>query len=150
QEKLWESNERLWQEVKALSTKMDALGARWGVLSEEAFRAGMRGVLREAGFEVEQWTYRDEEGIVYGSPSDVEIDVSVRNGAVVLIEIKSHVDRSDVAALLRKADLYSRVTGRRPDRVVMISPYVEPDAARMGAQRGVEVYSGVRSDVPAG
>ncbi|MGB9734558.1 MAG: PD-(D/E)XK nuclease family protein [Conexivisphaera sp.] len=156
QEKLWESNEKLqegqeklWEEVRALSTKLDALGARWGISSEEAFREGVRGILRNAGFEVERWTYRDEEGIVYGFPSDVEVDASVRNGVVILVEIKSHVGKSDIAPFLRKAELYSRVTGRRPARLIMVSPYVDSDAAERGAQKGIEIYSGTHSDLPA-
>jgi len=34
-------------------------------MSEEAFREGLRGLLKEElGLKVEKWTYRDEEGMV--------------------------------------------------------------------------------------
>ena len=42
-------------DVKALALRLDALGARWGVVSEEAFREGVRELLREAGYSVERW-----------------------------------------------------------------------------------------------
>ena len=45
-----------------LRRHIDALGARWGLLAEESFRAGMAGV-------VERWTHYDEEGFVFGFPA---------------------------------------------------------------------------------
>jgi len=33
----------------------------------------------------------DEEGFVYGYPSDVEVDVAVSDGRVLLVEVASHV-----------------------------------------------------------
>ena len=64
---------------------LDALGARWGLMSEEAFREGLRGLLEEElGLKVEKWTYRDEEGMVYGYPSIIDIDVAIHDGKVVL------------------------------------------------------------------
>ena len=63
-----------------LRRHIDALGARWGLMAEEAFREGLRGILEEElGLKVERWTSYDEEGLVYGHPSPVEIDVAVKN-----------------------------------------------------------------------
>jgi len=43
---------------------ISALGARWGLLSEEAFREGIRGVVeRELGLRVERWVRFDGEGL---------------------------------------------------------------------------------------
>mgnify|MGYP001772783493 CR=1 FL=1 len=138
--------EELRNEMRYFGVKLDALGARWGLVSEEAFREGMRGLLRDVGIEVERWTYRDDEGYVYGFPSEVEVDVAVSDGSVVLVELKSHFRKSDVAPFLRKAELYSRVTGRRPARLIVMSPYIDPDAADVGAEKGLEMYSGAGSE----
>ena len=36
-----------------------------------------------------RWTAYGSEGIVYGHPSEVEVDVVVANGRRVLVEVKS-------------------------------------------------------------
>ena len=117
---------RLWAETNKLREDMnkgfdllrrhvDALGARWGMMTEEAFREGLRGILtEELGLIVERWTAYDEEGLVYGHPSPVEVDVAVRNGRVVLVEISSYVRASDEAAFAKKAKLYAKKTAGRP------------------------------------
>lgn len=51
---------------------LDALGARWGLMAESAFREGLKGVLeKEYGLAVEKWTAFDDEGVVYGLPGVV-------------------------------------------------------------------------------
>ena len=123
---------------------ISALGARWGLMAEEAFREGLRGVLeRELGLRVERWTCFDDSGVVYGYPSSVEVDVAVRDGKVILVEVSSHVRASDVYELKRKAELYERVTGRRPDRLLIVTPYAEPRAVEAAKRHGVEVYTRV-------
>jgi len=126
-----------------LQRRLDALGARWGVMSEEAFREGLRGVVEEElGLKVERWTAYDEEGKVFGFPSEVEVDVAVRDGKVILIEITSHARLLDVYVFKRKADLYAEKEGRRPDRLILITPYAEEDAKRVAERLGVEIYTG--------
>ena len=129
---------------RLLRRHIDALGARWGILAEEAFREGLRGILsEELGLEVERWVGYDEEGLVYGHPSTVEVDVAVRDGRVVLVEVSSHVRASDVAAFVRKAELYARRTGRKPDRLVMVTPFAEEEALKLARELEVEIYTRV-------
>ena len=81
-----------------------------GLMSEEAFREGLKGVVeKNFGGKVEKWIYEDKDGFVFGHPSVVDIDVVVRDGEHVLIEVKSNVDKSDVSILLRKGQLYEKV-----------------------------------------
>jgi len=126
-----------------LQRRLDALGARWGVMSEAAFREGLRGVVEEElGLKVERWTAYDEEGRVFGFPSEVEVDVAVKDGKVILIEITSHARLLDVYVFKRKADLYAEKEGRRPDRLVIITPYAEEDAKKAAERLGIEIYAG--------
>jgi len=77
--------------------KLDALGARWGILAESAFREGMRGIVeRLFGGSVERWIHDDRDGFVFGYPATVEVDIVIRDGEHILVEIKSHVRKSDV------------------------------------------------------
>jgi len=41
--------------------------------------------------------------VVYGYPSDVEIDVAVANGKTILVEVSSHVRASDIYTFKRKS-----------------------------------------------
>jgi len=135
---------RLRAEVERGVRRLDALGARWGVMSEAAFREGLRGVVeRELGLKVERWTAYDEEGKVFGFPSEVEVDVAVKDGKVILIEITSHARPYEVSLFKKKADLYAEKEGRRPDRLVIITPYAEEDAKRVAERLGIEIYTGV-------
>jgi Uncharacterized conserved protein containing a coiled-coil domain, COG5493 len=128
----------------AMNRRISALGARWGLESEEAFREGLRGILeKELGLKVERWTAFDETGSVFGHPSQVEVDVAVSNGKVMLIEVSSHVKQADVAALVKKAELYERVTGRRPDRLIVVTPFAEERAMEAALKLGVEIYTRV-------
>lgn len=52
----------LKEEMRKLWLALNALGARWGVLSEDAFRSGVRELLRDAGYAVERWIYYDDRG----------------------------------------------------------------------------------------
>jgi len=57
---------------------IDAIGARWGILSEKAFREGLRGIVeRELGLRIEKWIRWDGEGYVFGHPSAIDVDVSI-------------------------------------------------------------------------
>jgi hypothetical protein len=127
-----------------MNRRISALGARWGLESEEAFREGLRGILeKELGLKVERWTAFDETGSVFGHPSQVEVDVAVSNGKVMLIEVSSHVKQADVAALVKKAELYERITGRRPDRLIVVTPFAEERAMEAALKLGVEIYTRV-------
>jgi hypothetical protein len=50
--------------ITRLEHLISALGARWGIIAEDAFREGLRGILeREFGVKVERWVTRDEGGV---------------------------------------------------------------------------------------
>jgi hypothetical protein len=123
---------------------ISALGARWGMMAEEAFREGLRGLLeRELGLRVERWIGFDEEGLVYGYPKEVEVDVAVKDEKIILIEVSSHARGSDVSELKRKAELYQRRTGRKPDRLVIVTPYADERALEASKRLEVEIYTSV-------
>jgi hypothetical protein len=130
--------------ISRLENLISAIGARWGIMAEDAFREGLRGILeKEFGVKVERWITIDEEGLVYGFKSVIEVDIAIKDGKTMLIEISSSVDRSKVAAFLRKAQLYEKKTGIRPDRLIMVTPYADEDAIEAAREVGVEVYTRV-------
>jgi hypothetical protein len=128
--------------ISRLENLISAIGARWGIMAEDAFREGLRGILeKEFGVKVERWITIDEEGLVYGFKSVIEVDIAIKDGKIMLIEIFSSVDRSKVAAFLRKAQLYEKRTGIRPDNSITVNPYAEDAAVEAAKEVEVEVYT---------
>ncbi|MBO3802054.1 MAG: DUF3782 domain-containing protein [Thermoproteota archaeon] len=123
---------------------ISALGARWGILTEEAFREGLKAIVeKEFNFKVERWMDYDSEGKVFGYPSPIEIDVAIHDEKIVLIEIKSHVDASNVFEFKRKVEFYEKITGKRVARKLMITPYAEEKAFEAARKLDLEIYTKV-------
>jgi hypothetical protein len=130
-EEIGKVEESLKEDMRRLWLALNALGARWGVFSEDAFRSGVRELLRDAGYAVERWIYYDDRGYVYGYPSEVELDVVIKDGRTLAVEITSALKRGDLQQIKRKVELFSAVTGRRVDAVYVITPFIHdrnPDA----------------------
>ena len=124
-----------------LRRHIDALGARWGLLAEESFRAGMVGVVeRYFGGRVERWTYYDEEGFVFGFPSLIEVDMVISDKEHILVEIKSSVSRADVYEFWKVGQLYERIRGVKP-RLAIVSPFVREEAKKLAKELGIDVYT---------
>jgi hypothetical protein len=146
--KLREDMNRLREDMirgfELVERHISALGARWGLMAEDAFREGLRGLLeKELGFRVERWRAYDDSGTVFGYPSEVEVDVTVSDDKLILIEVSSHVRASDVLQFRRKAELYEKVTGRKPNRLIIVTPYIDEKALEAARQLGVEAYTKV-------
>ncbi|MGC8912026.1 MAG: PD-(D/E)XK nuclease family protein [Nitrososphaeria archaeon] len=123
---------------------ISALGARWGIMSEEAFREGLKAVIeREFNFRVERWRGYDDEGKVFGYPSLIEIDVAVHDEKIILIKVKSHVDASDVFEFKRKVEFYEEKTKKGVARKIIVTPYAEEKAFEAALKFGIEVYTKV-------
>ena len=134
---------RFDSEIRRLETTITALGARWGVLSEDAFREGVRRLLAEAGWAVEKVLLFDREGYVYGEPSEVEYDVVVRDGKTFLVEITSALKRGDLPTLRRKREYFEKAKGVRVDAVFVVTPFIHdkmPERVKaMAKDMGIEV-----------
>ncbi|MEM0439962.1 MAG: DUF3782 domain-containing protein, partial [Sulfolobales archaeon] len=80
--------------------------------------------LERFGYRVERWDYYDGEGYVYGYPSQVDLDVIVRDEKLAVAEIRSSVSRGDLSVFRRKVELYEKVTGRKADARYIITYYI--------------------------
>ena len=150
QEKKWFDNQAtinaMLAEIKQLSRKHDstigALGARWGLHTEASFRNALKSILEESfGVKVLNVTEYDDSGEVFGSPDQVELDVIIRNGVMILCEIKSSMSRNDVHVFHRKVQFYERLHQRKATRTMIISPMVEDYAKKVAERFGIEVFS---------
>ena len=136
---------KLEDEVREFRRLVTVIAHRFGVISESGFREVLRYVVQEVFkvAEVRRWVYRDESGYVYGYPAVVEVDVVVRDGEHVLIEVKSRVSRSDVAELRRIGKLYEEVCGVRP-KLAIVGGFIDPEAYEAAAKLGIELKPAIR------
>ena len=136
-----EMREDFNRRMDVFDTKLSALGARWGLINEASVREALRGILEKFfRAKVERWEVYDEKGVVYGHPSIIDVDVLIRDTEHILIEIKSHVRKGDIAELLRISQLYQEKTGVTP-RLVIVSPYVDEKARELAKIKNIIVYT---------
>lgn len=64
---------------------------------------------------------------------EIEIDLIAIGEKTFIVELKSSVSKNDVHFLIMKADYYTRETGKRVDKLLMITPFID-DNARLVAQ----------------
>ncbi|MGD9971456.1 MAG: PD-(D/E)XK nuclease family protein [Desulfatirhabdiaceae bacterium] len=115
QNRKWEDNQQvineMLKEIRALARKhehtLGALGARWGMNTEQSFRAALKGILEEfAGVEVINVLEFDDEGLVFGRPDQIELDLIIKNGILIIAEIKSSMSKSEMYIFEKKARYY--------------------------------------------
>jgi hypothetical protein len=149
QNQKWESNQAelksLHEEILALGKRIDrsigALGARWGLRSEKAFRDALAGILEKTfGVEVLNVCEYDDEGAVFGRPDQIELDVLIKNGLLILCELKSSIDKAGMYIFERKARFYERRHDRQADRLIVISPMIDSRAQDVARRLGIETY----------
>ncbi len=146
QAQIREEFQRVHEEIMAQAQKVDrsigALGSRWGTQSEAAFRNALAGIL-EKNFDVQVLNVSeyDDEGVVFGRPEQVELDVIIKNGLLLICELKSSIDKAGMYIFERKARFYEKRHARKADRLIVISPMIEARAHKVAKRLGVETYS---------
>ena len=160
----WDESNRKWEENNQRLDRMEAqnhatlaeiqkanrryestigaLGSRWGLYSEASFRNGLKAILEESfGVEVMNLNEYDHNGVVFGRPDQVEIDVIVKNGVVIICEIKSSMSKSDMYIFDRKATFYENRHQRSVTRKIVMCPMVDHRALPVADNLGIEIYS---------
>ncbi|PIE34034.1 hypothetical protein CSA56_08950 [candidate division KSB3 bacterium] len=150
QNRRWEKNqqtiERMFGELQKTNRRIDqsigALGARWGLHSEEAFRNALKSILEESfGVEVIHVNEWDDSGMVFGRPEQVELDLIVQNGLLIICEIKSSVSKADVYSFERKVRYYEKTHQRTCTRMMLISPMMDERAKQVAGELSIEYHS---------
>ena len=126
-----------------LNRKIHATAAAYGVESETSFREALIGILDDLGFKVERYIKQDTEGRVHGHPDQIEIDVVIRDGKLMLIEIKSSMSHSEVYTFERIVEFYEAEENRIVDRKLIICSYLKPGAIEVAEKLGIEVFTDV-------
>lgn len=157
QTRKWNEQNRKWEDAKlefarmheaimAIAQKQErsigALGARWGIQAETSFRNALAGILEKSfGVEVLNVNEYDDEGEVFGRPDQIELDVIIKNGMLIICEIKSSIDKAGMYIFERKVRFYEKKHHRQTNRLLVISPMVDSKAQVVADKLGIEIYS---------
>ncbi len=135
-------HEKLEKTEKRLDSTIGALGARWGIYAESAFREGMKAILEtDFGVKVKRYITIDTEGKVFNRPDQIELDLIIYDGKLILAEIKSALHRGDVHLFLNKVALFIEKEKKTPDRLMIISPFVHSSARELAEQHNIEIHT---------
>lgn len=141
-----EEFKRVHEAIMAMAKRHDraigALGARWGMQSERSFRNALAGILeKNFGVEVLHVNEYDEQGVVFGRPDQIELDVIITDGLLLICELKSSIDKAGMHIFERKARFYESRHQRKADRLIVISPMIDPKAQKLAGRLNIETYS---------
>jgi hypothetical protein len=142
--------QRIWQAIeedrkanqkhfKRLDRKLTAIGARWGLMAEGTFRAGLKTIIEDLGYAVENVVFFDDEGYVFLKPSRIEIDIIIKDGRKTAVEIKSSVSEGDVITFERKVKLYEKKFNIKIDKKIILTPFASSKAIEIAKSLDIEI-----------
>ena len=91
----------------------------------------------------------DDTGQVFGRPDQVELDIIIEDGLLVICEIKSSMSRADTYTFERKVRFYEQKHDRKASGTLVISPMVDKRAQIVADRLGIRVYSYAQDVDPA-
>jgi hypothetical protein len=144
QDRQWrEESQKKWDDFNRKHNQLlGAVGRRWGLHSEASFRNGLAGILKDfKGVEVLNVTEWDDEGVVFGQPDQIELDIIIKNGVLMVCEMKSSVTKSDMHVFEKKVRFYEQKHDRLANKMIVISPMVDDNALPLAKKLGIDVYS---------
>jgi hypothetical protein len=115
-----------------VNNQISALGGRWGIKNEATFRSTISALMKKAGYSVSRGYFGERE-----------VDLVIKNGEHILLEITSAALKKDVRTLNLSADDYFQKTGIQP-KLMIAAVYVSPLVMRdiIDSPRKIEIYSG--------
>jgi hypothetical protein len=116
---------------KSVRDSISALGSRWGIMSEETFGKAVRGVLEETGYTVERGYYGGRE-----------VDVVIRNGSRIILELTSAFKADDIPKIIASAEDYERRNGTGVS-IMVAAIFIPPMAMRalLDAPRKIDLFT---------
>jgi len=144
-EELSKRIEELTRKVGEQSAVLGSIGRRWGRDLEKMIIELYRHVLEERGIipeKIERFTYVDTDGRYYVKGSRIEFDIYIHNDKVYLVEVKSHADIEDVEWFYKRAEIYEKIRGKKPDKLVLVAVHIDEDAYERAKELGIEVIYG--------
>ncbi len=68
------------------------------------------------------------------------MDVIIKNGLLLIFELKSSIDKTSMYIFERKARFYEKRHQRKADWLIVISPMTDTHTRRVAEQLGIETF----------
>ncbi len=120
---------------KQLNAKIDTVSTRSGRRTEDTIRNALEEILKTTNFIVKREHIKDDE------LGEFEIDIVIHNGSMLVVEVKSYVDYSDVYYFNKCINKYILLTSKKIDKKLFISPDINHNAYEYGESLGIEFVS---------
>ncbi|GDX46171.1 hypothetical protein LBMAG24_14990 [Bacteroidota bacterium] len=125
-----------------MRVKVGALGARWGVATENSYRSMLESILvKSFNVEVQNFIGLDESGTVFGRPDQIELDIIIKNGVLIIMELKSSISKNDLYIFERKVRWYESKFDIVVNRAIVVSPMVDRWAIAVAEKLKIELFS---------
>jgi len=141
--------EELARAVGELKVAVGSLGRRWGRDLERTVLELYRHALEERGVEpgrVEKFVYTDVDGRFYRRGARIEVDVYIHDGAMYLVEVKSHAELDDVEWFYEKAGIVEKILGRKAAKLIIVAVNIDKEALQRAQELGIDVIYGAVID----
>ena len=121
---------------KRVNEQFSTLGSRWGIKTENTIRNTIKTLLENSGYTVSRGYYADRE-----------IDVIIKNGEHILLEITSSALKKDVRNLNKSAEDYQTKVGIEP-KLMIAAIYIPPTVMReiVESPRKIEIFTDEEED----
>ncbi|MEM0038961.1 MAG: DUF3782 domain-containing protein [Zestosphaera sp.] len=141
---------KLREDFNKLSMRVEvtigSMGRGWGEDLERMVLEIFREELEKRGIEpgkVEKLRFTDRDGSITGVRGRiVDIDVSVRDGKLYLVEVKSRAELDHVEALYEKVRAVEKYLAKSVSGVFLVAVNVDKEAYDRARQLGIEVICG--------
>jgi hypothetical protein len=137
--------EELTRTVSRLEVALGSIGRRWGRDLEKMVLEIYRHALEERGVlpeKVERFIHIDRDGKYYVKDSRIEFDIYVHDDKVYLIEVKSHAELEHVEWFYKRGEIYEKITGRKPSKLILLAVHIDEDAYARAKELGIDVIYG--------
>jgi hypothetical protein len=128
---------------KSLTEKISALGSRWGIMAEDTFSVALKEILSKAGFVVTKWRKTDSNAAFFLKPRDAEIDILIKNGKRIAVEVKSTINIGDIEIFEKTVQFYEKSESVKIDEKFMVGIHLRKEVDEYASKLGIKLLSQV-------
>jgi hypothetical protein len=148
--KMREDFNKMREDFNKLSMRVDvtigSMGRRWGEDLERMVLEIFKETLEKRGIEpgkVEKLRFTDKDGSITGIKGKIiDVDISVKDEKLYLIEVKSRAELDHVDVLYEKARAVEKYLNRNVDKMFLVAVNVDREAYERAEELGIEVIYG--------
>ncbi|MEO0254188.1 MAG: DUF3782 domain-containing protein [candidate division WOR-3 bacterium] len=128
---------------KVLRDTISAIGSRWGVGAEEAFRKGFEEVLSKLDYKVIKWRRFDKNSEFFIYPRTAEIDILIKDKKKIAIEVKSSLTLGDIESFERSVRFYEKEEREKIDEKIIVAIFPYPETEEYARNLNIKLIKGI-------